>query len=165
MPAPHVFAPPDAAFLERLRALGAGHAALDAALTLIVTHFRAESGTVHLLADGALHLAAHTKGMPPPVLDVIRVIPVGKGMAGLAVERRTPVTACNLQTDTSGDVRPGARATGLRGSLVVPILRDADAVGALGIGNRDERTFSEAEMALLLAAGRVLGEQGGAPEE
>ena len=35
-------------------------------------------------------------------------------------ERAEPVTACNLQTDTSGDVRPGARATGLQGSICVP---------------------------------------------
>jgi GAF domain-containing protein len=100
--------------------------------------------------------------MPAPVLDVIRVIPVGKGMAGLAVERRAPVTACNLQTDTSGDVRPGARATGLAGSLVVPMLRGPEPAGALGIANRAERTFSEAEVTLLLAVGRVLAGWGGA---
>jgi len=92
------------------------------------------------------------------VLDVIRVIPVGKGMAGLAVERREPVTACNLQTDSSGDVRPGARATGLRGSLVVPMLVRGEPVGALGIANRDERVFRPEEVELLLSAGRVLAD-------
>jgi GAF domain-containing protein len=149
-------AAPDAEFLQRLAALRATPGALEQALALTLAHFRAESGTVHRLADGELRLVAHSAGIPPPVLEVIRSIPVGKGMAGLAVERRAPVTACNLQTDTSGDVRPGARATGLQGSLVVPLLADGEPVGALGIANRAERTFTEAEMALLLDAGRVL---------
>ena len=146
----------DAAFLARLAQLHDVDGKLELALARTLAHFRAESGTIHRLEGGELRLAAHSAGMPPQVLEVIRVIPVGKGMAGLAVERREPVTACNLQTDTSGDVRPGARATGLAGSLVVPMLAGSEPVGALGIANREERTFSEAEVELLLAAGRVL---------
>jgi GAF domain-containing protein len=148
--------PSDAAFLAHLARLGGEREALTEALALVLAHFRAESGTIHRLEGGELRLRAHTPGMPPPVLDVIRVIPVGKGMAGLAVERRAPVTACNLQTDQSGDVRPGARATGMRGSIVVPMLSSGEPVGALGIANREERDFGAAEVELLLAAGRVL---------
>jgi GAF domain-containing protein len=81
-------------------------------------------------------------------------------MAGLAVERKEPVTTCNIQTDTSGDVRSGAKKTGLQGSLVVPILKGGAAVGALGIANREERTFTEAETELLLQAGRVVATLG-----
>jgi GAF domain-containing protein len=149
-------APANAAFLERLSALRAERDPLGAALSLTLEHFRAESGTIHWLEGGLLRLRAHSRGMPAPVLEVIRTIPVGKGMAGLAVERRAPVTACNLQTDASGDVRPGARATGLRGSIVVPILDALVPVGALGIANREERVFGDEEVQLLLAAGRVL---------
>ena len=131
--------------------------ASDEALSRILKHFGADSGTIHLLGeDGLLHLKAASAGMPQFVLDTIRAIPIGKGMAGLAVERKEPVTACNIQTDASGDVRPGARSTGLQGSIVVPILRDGAAVGALGIANRQERTFTEAETDLLLKAGRIL---------
>ncbi len=152
------FAPLDGSFLDRLAALAAHPQRFDAALALTLAHFRAESGTIHRLARGQLELCAHSPGMPPPVLERIRLIPVGKGMAGLAVERRAPVTACNLQTDTSGDVRPGARATGLQGSLVVPLLHAAEPRGALGIANREERTFGADEVALLLAAGGILAD-------
>jgi len=145
-------------FLLRLREAARGPEPYRTALSLTVEHLRAESGTLHLLEGGELHLRAHTPGIPPPVLDVIRVIPIGKGMAGLAVERRAPVTACNLQTDTSGDVRPGARATGLQGSIVVPILKGERALGALGVANRAERTFTPEEIALLLAAGNQIAE-------
>ena len=94
--------------------------------------------------------------MPEAVLAIIRTIPVGKGMAGLAVERAQPVNACNIQTDTSGDVRPGAKATGLAGSIVVPIFDGSEVVGALGVANRSERTFAESEIAQLMYEGRQL---------
>jgi L-methionine (R)-S-oxide reductase len=126
------------------------------ALEVTIAHFNAESGSVHLLeADGLLHLRA-SLGIPEPVLKLVGTIPVGKGMAGLAVERAAPVTACNIQTDTSGDVRPGARATGMEGAIVVPVLRGAEAAGALGIANRSERTFTDEETALLIEVGRRL---------
>lgn len=130
---------------------------VDEALAAIVHQLGADSGTIHFVgADGMLHLAAATPGLPEAVLQLIRVIPVGKGMAGLAVERRKPVDACNIQTDQSGDVRPGARATGLAGAIVVPIFRDQDVVGSLGVANRSARTFSDDEIAKLLAAGRAI---------
>ena len=130
---------------------------LEHALAAVVSHFGSDSGTIHRLAeDGQLHLAAATEGLPERVIETIRTIPVGKGMAGLAVEQRRPIDACNIQTDASGSVRPGARATGLAGAIVVPVLRGDEPVGALGIGNRDERTFSAAEVDALLEAGRAL---------
>jgi GAF domain-containing protein len=77
-------------------------------------------------------------------------------MAGLAAERRLPVDACNIQTDTSGDVRPGARATALSGAIVVPMFRGSAVIGTLGVGNRRERVFTPAEIDKLLAIGRAL---------
>jgi L-methionine (R)-S-oxide reductase len=121
-------------------------------LSLILQHFACDSGSIHKLGtDGNLHLKANGPGMPEFVLEKIRVIPVGKGMAGLCVERNAPVDSCNIQTDTTGDVNPGAKQTGLQGSIVVPI-RDADgvAVGSLGVGTTKERTFTETEIMELL---------------
>ena len=127
------------------------------ALGRILEEMSADSGTIHVLGDdGVLHLKAASAGIPQVVLDTIKDVPVGKGMAGLAVERRQPVNACNIQTDATGDVRPGARATGLQGSVVVPLLRGEAAVGALGVANRRERTFTEAEEKRLVEIGRVL---------
>lgn len=127
------------------------------ALQRIVSDFAADSGTIHFLGDdGMLHLAAASPGMPEAVVAIIRTIPVGKGMAGLAVERAEPVNACNIQTDNSGDVRPGAKATGLAGSVVVPIFDGTEVIGALGVANRCERTFAESEIAQLMHEGRQL---------
>jgi L-methionine (R)-S-oxide reductase len=149
-------------FLETIGQSIAGPDGWNASLARIIQHFGADSGTIHLLGeDGVLHLKAASAGIPEVVLELVRRVPVGKGMAGLAVERREPVSACNIQTDASGDVRPGAKATGLQGSIVVPILRDDVAVGALGIASRQERTFTDAEAALLLVVARLLSPPGG----
>jgi L-methionine (R)-S-oxide reductase len=130
---------------------------LSAALEAIVAEFKADSGTIHLLeSDGILHLKAATASIPEAVLERVRLVPVGKGMAGLAAERKEAVTVCNLQSDTSGDVRPGAKATGMEGALVVPIFRGDELAGTLGIANRAARTFTADETARLIALGRGL---------
>ena len=127
------------------------------ALSAIITHFRADSGTIHMLeSDGVLHLKAASDGLPEVVLAAVRLVPVGKGMAGLAFERGEPVSKCNIQTATGGDVQPGARATGMEGAIVVPVFSGNQAVGALGIANRDARTFTAEETALLVDVGRAL---------
>jgi GAF domain-containing protein len=131
----------------------------DKALQAILGHFGAQIGTIHTMgSDGHLHMRAHSRGIPEPVLAATQVVPVGKGIAGLAVERKAPVSMCNLQQDKSGDARPGARATGAMGSLCVPILSGDEAVGALGIASMGERTFTDEETQSLLAAGRALAE-------
>lgn len=126
---------------------------LNALLDEAIAAAKAEGGTIHLLGDdGLLHLRA-SRNVPPGVADIIKMIPVGKGMAGLAVERNAPVEACNIQTDTSGDVRPGAKATEMEGAIVMPIRRSGSPIGALGVANRTERTFSPEERDALLRVG------------
>lgn len=128
----------------------------DEALRAIIAHFHADTGTIHMLeSDGVLHLKAASGGLPEAVLAAVRLVPVGKGMAGLAVERGEPVNKCNIQV-ASGDVQPGARATGMEGALVVPIFAGGKPAGALGIANRTERTFTAEETALLIDAGRAI---------
>ncbi|MEY2713745.1 MAG: hypothetical protein RIT24_88 [Planctomycetota bacterium] len=114
-----------------------------ALLQSLLTDLRADSGTLHVTgADGALHLRCAI-GIPEPVLAIVQIVPVGKGMAGLAAQRGCAVNSCNIQQDTSGDVRPGARATGLAGSVAVPILApDGRVLGVVGVATRAERTFT-----------------------
>ena len=130
------------------------------ALRLTLDHFRADTGTIHELgSDGVLHLTAWTEGIPDHLLPLIRNVPVGKGIAGLAVERKEPVDLCNLQTDDSGTARPKARETGVKGSICVPMMAGDRAVGALGIGALEEREFREGEIELLMVVGRLLAEK------
>ena len=125
-------------------------------LQSILAELKADSGTVHAIgADGALHLRAAI-GIPEPVLAIVQVVPVGKGMAGLAAERKCAVNSCNIQQDTSGDVRPGARATGLAGSVAVPVLSaDGRVLGVVGVATRVERTFTAEDERTIAVRGRA----------
>lgn len=84
------------------------------------------AGTVHRMAstDANLLELAAAVNIPPKVQEITRTIPRGKGMAGLALERGAPVQTCNLQTDATGDVRPGAKAVGAQAAVAIPV-RDA----------------------------------------
>lgn len=129
----------------------------QSALHAVVRAFAADTGTLHFLDfDGQLHLAALHGELPPPVLAQVRAIPVGKGMAGVCAELNEPVTWCNLNRDNSGVVQPSARSTGLAGSIVVPVREGSAMVGTLGIANRGERTFTDAETAMLMACAASL---------
>lgn len=130
---------------------------LAGALGRILQALDAETGTIHALeTDGHLHLRQHAGSIPDRLLPVIRRIPVGKGMAGLAAERGEPVQVCNLQTDASGDVRPGARVTGMQGSICVPMRKGGALVGVLGVAVDREREFTPEETAWLEHAGESL---------
>jgi L-methionine (R)-S-oxide reductase len=152
-------------FLGEVKAALAGAdsqlGALPQVLDLLLKRFDCTTGTIHLLEDksGMLRLAAQ-RGIPEVVLNKIEVIPVGKGMAGIAAERREPVQVCNLQTDNSGVVRPGARDTKMEGSVAVPMLDSKGALkGALGIAKPVSYDFSPQECDLLLSTGALIAER------
>jgi L-methionine (R)-S-oxide reductase len=130
---------------------------MQAELEKIVDQFGAETGSIHLLEDGVLVLKAHV-GLPARVVEIVSLVPIGKGMAGLAAQRNEPVTTCNIQTDESGDVQSGAKATGVNGAIVVPIRDQRGEVkGALGIGVYRPYDYTEEETARLIDEAAKLG--------
>lgn len=128
----------------------------EAVLEAAIAHFGCAAGTVHFLRNGLLQLAA-SKNIPPPVMQIVATVPIGKGIAGLAAQQREPVSICNLQTDDSGKARPGAKATGMEGSLAVPMLTDGDLRGVLGVAKSEAYDWPQAETDLLLAIASRLG--------
>jgi GAF domain-containing protein len=125
-----------------------------------LAQFRSETGTIHRLdaQTQLLHLVAQI-GLPPQLLEIIKTIPVGKGIAGETVAKNRPVTICNLQTDTSGVARPGAKQTGVGGALCVPIRSGEKIIGTLGIGTVREHEYSAAEINALQAIANSLAAQ------
>jgi hypothetical protein len=104
------------------------------------------AGTVHVRSEEALLLRAAVN-IPPPVVRATESIPKGKGMAGLAWERRKAVAVCNIKTDGSGDVRPGAKAVDAQAALAIPVPDASGEVRAVvGIAFLGERDFTEAEL-------------------
>jgi hypothetical protein len=129
---------------------------IDAWLADFVRSAGGVAGSVHHVRDGLLTLTGALR-LPEPVLRATATIPRGKGMAGLAWERDAPVQTCNLQTDESGDVKPGARAVGAQGAVAFPVRDGAGQVRAVvGVAFADERVLGPADLARLAAAGATL---------
>src|ERR1039458_367075 len=125
-----------------------------------LAQFRSETGTIHRLdaQTQLLHLVAQI-GLPPQMLEIIKTIPVGKGIAGETAAKNRPVTICNLQTDSGGVARPGAKHGGTGGALCVPIRNGNKTVGTLGVGTVRERDYSAAEINSLLEIAKLIGEK------
>ena len=119
--------------------------------------FGCVTGTLHRIdpADNQLKLVVCER-IPEALMGVIQVIPIGKGVAGAAAQRREPVEICNLQTDTSGVAKPDAKKTQVQGSLAVPILDGDRLCGTLGIGKMEEYAFTEEEKAKLMSIGNQI---------
>lgn len=122
-----------------------------------VTTHGGVAGTVHLHSEeGVLEIAA-AHNIPPPVQQATARVPRGKGMAGLALEQGKPITTCNLQTDTSGQVKPGAKAVGAQAAAALPVLDAAGRVRAVvGIAFLGERALGDDELAALERAASML---------
>lgn len=132
-------------------------AVLSEILRETLRDFHSETGTIHILdADKqVLNLAAQI-GLPPQLLEVVKTIPVGKGIAGQVAAQNKPVTICNLQTDSSGVAKPGAKRTGVGGALCVPIRDGDQLVGTFGIGTVRPYEYTAAETRELEEIGRQI---------
>jgi putative methionine-R-sulfoxide reductase with GAF domain len=118
----------------------------------ILAELGCQTGTIHRTGvDGQLRLEAQV-GVPEFLIPKIASIPFGKGIAGCAAERKGAVQLCNLQTDSSGVARPEAKATGVNGSLAVPVLAaDGRVLGVIGVGKLAPHEFTAEETARLEA--------------
>jgi L-methionine (R)-S-oxide reductase len=115
-----------------------------------ISEFDCVSGTLHRMEGNTLELVAY-QGIPEPIIDRIREVPIGKGMAGLAAQEEEPVQICNLQTDDSGIAESRARDTGMEGSIAAPVFNsDGELRGTIGIAKSEAYEFSDAECEELL---------------
>jgi signal transduction protein with GAF and PtsI domain len=132
--------------------------ALEKILRETLAQFHSETGTIHRLHEPTqlLRLIAQV-GLPPQLLDMVTIIPVGKGIAGQVVAQNKPVSICNLQTDPSGVAKPSAKQTGVGGALCVPIRHNEKIVGTLGIGTVRQYEYTPEETRALEDIGRLIG--------
>jgi L-methionine (R)-S-oxide reductase len=115
------------------------------------------AGTVHQRLDAENLGLAASVNIPPPVLEIVKRIPKGKGMAGLAFEHDEPISTCNIKDDTTGRVRPGAKAVQAQAAVAFPVHDQQGQVRAVvGIAYKDDRELTESELAALTAAARTL---------
>ncbi|WP_247237424.1 GAF domain-containing protein [Telluribacter sp. SYSU D00476] len=126
-------------------------------LSDIIEAFDCTTGTIHFLDEGSQLLKLQAQqGIPEFLLPKMQEIPIGKGMAGIAAERREPVEMCNLQTDESGVARPAARETKVEGSIAAPMMLEGELHGVLGIAKPVPYDFTEEEVSELMKIGEEM---------
>lgn len=122
-----------------------------------ITAFDCTTGTIHTLdQETQLLMLRAQRGIPEFLLPKMSQIPIGKGMAGIAAERREAVEMCNLQTDESGVARPSAKETKVEGSLAAPMLLDGALYGVIGIAKLVPYDFSKKEISELMKIGEEI---------
>jgi L-methionine (R)-S-oxide reductase len=114
-------------------------------LESLIARLGAFAGTVHVQRGDDLYLtAAHN--IPPHVAAIVAHVPHGKGMAGVAQVKKAPVQTCNLQTDDSGTIKPGAKAVDAQAAVALPVLDDNGGVRAVvGLAWKREGEIDAAE--------------------
>lgn len=129
-------------------------------LSQVISSFDCSTGTLHFLdrETNLLTLQAQ-QGIPEFLIPKLSKIPIGKGMAGIAAERRTPVEMCNLQTDDSGVARPAAKETKVEGSIAVPMMLNGELYGTLGIAKPVPYDFTKQESEALLSIGEEISKK------
>jgi hypothetical protein len=108
------------------------------------------AGTVHVQRGEDLYMtAAHN--IPANIVAIVAYVPHGKGMAGLAQVKKQPVQTCNLQTDETGNIKPGAKAVNAQAAIALPVFDSAGAVRAVvGIAWSHESEIGAAEQQTMM---------------
>lgn len=131
----------------------------DQVLQDLINAYDCKTGTIHFISKEDKLLILQTQiGVPDFLLPKMNSIPIGKGMAGAAAERKEPVELCNLQSDASGIARPAAKETKVEGSIAVPMLHNDELYGVVGIGKPEPYGFSKDEEKQLLRVGEAMSE-------
>jgi len=115
------------------------------------------AGSVHRRSGPDELALVATVNIPEVVKNVVKTVPRGKGMAGLALERNAAISSCNIQSDSTGQVRPGARAVDAQAAVALPVQNsDGEVRAVVGIAFANERTLSDAELQALAEAAASL---------
>jgi L-methionine (R)-S-oxide reductase len=124
--------------------------------TFIRTH-NGIAGSVHRRSGPDELALVATVNIPEPVKKVVATVPRGKGMAGLALERNAAISSCNIQSDSTGQVRPGARAVNAQAAVALPVQNpDGEVRAVVGIAFAGERTITDSELQELADAASSL---------
>jgi len=126
----------------------------DAIVTSAVRLLRGYTGSLTRVAGDQLELAAYTSTNEAAAGALRALFPrslQSGGPAAQTVRDRAPVNITDQQTDPQvpEPVRAMARVSGHRSVVWVPLLRDDEAIGGIGVTRREPGGFTDDEIALL----------------
>ena len=132
---------------------------LDTALDLIVRKttevMHVDSCTIYLVdSDGSTLRLRATTGLANRALGRA-TLEMGEGMTGYAVQSNQPVFARDAQQDPHFKWVDEAEETPFASLLAVPLVIEANVIGALNVQTRTPHEFSDDEVALLSLIGDI----------
>jgi len=126
-------------------------------LETFIRKYDGVAGSVHRRSGPDELALVATVNIPEPVKKIVARVPRGKGMAGLALERNAAISSCNIQSDSTGQVRPGARAVDAQAAVALPVQNaDGEVRAVVGIAFAAERTLTDDELLALTDAASSL---------
>ncbi len=125
--------------------------ALSKALEVTYT----DAGTLYSLDGEVLRLEA-VVGLSSEFKEKAGIRKIGEGIPGIAVQSRKPVTM-DISEFPSPHLLPYVRQEGLVSFIGTPLMSKGTVVGAMALGTKKKRIFTQDELDLLFSIGNVVG--------
>jgi PAS domain S-box-containing protein len=127
--------------------------AFDKALSL--TGF--DMGTVHLINENGENLdLKYYKEFPPILIENVKVLKYGEGVAGKSVQLKQPIIV-SIDEYPSTRILPLLREEGVQLTVGIPLLAKGKAIGAITLSSRSIHTLAPRMINLLESIGTQIG--------
>lgn len=116
-----------------------------------------ETGWIYLLDDSKQVLrVAYSYGLPGEVVQAIKELQIGEGIAGRVVENGEPIIIENASEDPRLNSL-ALKKQGIRSFASIPLFSRTRLIGVMNIGSFGERTISPDDERLLITIGVHMG--------
>ncbi|MDP2767426.1 MAG: GAF domain-containing protein, partial [Candidatus Methanoperedens sp.] len=114
-----------------------------------------ETGTLYSLDGEVLRLKA-IAGLSPEFKEKAIIRKMGEGIPGIAAQSKKPVTM-DISQFPSPTLLPYVKKEGLVSFIGTPLMSKGKVVGALALGTKKKRIFTQDDLDLMLSIGNVIG--------
>jgi PAS domain S-box-containing protein len=116
-----------------------------------------EMGTIHLLnEDGKTLDLKFSKEFSPVLVESVKVLKYGEGVAGKAIQLKKPVIV-PIDEYPSSRILPILKGEGVQLTVGIPLVAKEKAIGAITLSSCFYRNLSQREMNLLGSIGNQIG--------
>jgi signal transduction histidine kinase/HAMP domain-containing protein len=114
-----------------------------------------EAGTLYSLENNLLHLEA-IAGLSPEFKEKALIREIGEGIPGIAAKLKKPITV-DISQFPSYPLLKYVEKEGLVSFIGTPLTAKGKVMGALSLGTKKKRIFTNDDLDLMLSIGNVIG--------
>jgi signal transduction histidine kinase/HAMP domain-containing protein len=114
-----------------------------------------EAGTLYSFENNLLHLEAIT-GLSPEFKEKALIRKIGEGIPGIVAKLRKPITV-DISQFPSYPLLKYVEKEGLVSFIGAPLISKGKVVGAISLGTKKKRIFTNNDLDLMLSIGNVIG--------